>query len=58
MTLDKMPYKEDKLSRTITMWLNDRSKKVTNARMLDIEEAIDQFRDLKEYLRNYSEDTF
>lgn len=58
MSLDKVPYKEDKLSRTVSMWLNDRSKKLTNAQLMDIDEAIDQFRDLKEYLKNYSEDTF
>ena len=57
-SLEKMAYKEDKLSRSITMWLNDRSKKITQAKIIDIDEAIDQFRDLGEYLRNYSEDTF
>lgn len=58
MSLDKVPYKEDKLTRTVTMWLNDRSKKLTNAKTIEISEAIEQFRDLKEYLKTYSEDTF
>lgn len=58
MNLDKVPYKEDKLTRTVTMWLNDRSKKITNAKTIEIPEAIEQFRDLKEYLKTYSEDTF
>lgn len=56
-TLTKMPYKEDKLGKTIGFWLNDKSKKLTTARVLDIEEAINQFRDLKDYLINFRDDT-
>ena len=48
-----MEYKEDKLIKTINNWLNDRSKKITQAREVTIDEALDQFRDLGEYLRRF-----
>lgn len=57
-SLERMPYKEDKVSRAINMWLNDRSKKLTEAKVIDIEEAIAQFRDLGEYLTNYSDEVY
>lgn len=58
MTLDKMPYKEEKLAKTISYFLNDRSKCLTEARVIPIDEAISQFRELKDYLINFSEETF
>ncbi len=54
--LSRIDYKEDKLIKQINMWLNDRSKKLTSASIVDIEDALDQFRDVGEYMRNYSED--
>lgn len=54
--LSRMEYKEDKLAKQINMWLNDKSKKLTQANIIEIEDALDQFRDLGEYMRNYSED--
>ncbi len=51
-----MEYKEDKLEKNISNWLNDRSKKITQAREITIEEALDQFRDLGEYLRKIVEE--
>lgn len=56
ISLIRMQYKEEKLSKTISMWLNDRSKKLTSANLVDIEDALDGFRDLREYMRNYSEE--
>lgn len=58
MTLDKMPFKEDKLAKTISFFLNDTKKGITQARVISIDEAIKQFRELKDYLINFSEDTF
>lgn len=53
--LCKMPYREDKIAKQISFFLNDRSKKITKAVQIEIDEAINQFRDLKDYLENYSE---
>lgn len=58
MTLDKMPYKEEKLIKTISFFLNDKSKALTHAQVLPVEEAIRQFRELKDYLITFSEETF
>lgn len=58
MTLDKMPFKEDKLAKSISFFLNDKSKKITHAKIIDVNEAIDQFRELKDYLLNFNEETF
>lgn len=58
MTLDKMPFKEDKLAKTISFFLNDRSKALTHARVLPVEETVAQFRELKDYLLTFSEETF
>lgn len=55
--LDKCQYKEDKLAKTINFWLNDKSKKLTNARIIDIDEALDQFPDVALYMRSLSEET-
>lgn len=56
--LNRMEYKEDRLEKTINVWLNDRSKLLTQAKILPIEEAIDQFRDLGDYLRRFGTDIF
>ena len=49
-----MEYKEDKLEKTINNWLNDRSRKITQANEVTIDEALDQFRDLGTYLRRFT----
>lgn len=54
--ISRMQYKEDKVAKQINIWLNDKSKALTKASLVEIEDALDQFRDLGEYMRNYSED--
>lgn len=56
--LDRMDYKEDKICKQINFWLNDRSKKLTEAHPITFEEAIDAMRDVKSYLEGYSEDQY
>lgn len=58
MSLEKIPYKEEKLARTINMFLNDHRKGITEARVIDVLDGISQFRELKEYLTTLSEETF
>ena len=48
-----MPYKEDKLMKTIANFLNDGSKKIKEAKTMEIEDAIAEFRDLKDYLERW-----
>ena len=51
-SLARMEYKEQKLEKFINTWLNDRSKVLTNAKLIEVDDAIDEFRDLGQYLRN------
>ena len=56
--LTRMPYKEDKISNAINKWLNDTKKQLTVANLIDINDAIAQFRDIGDYLTNYGEELF
>ena len=47
-----MEYKENKLEKAINTWLNDRGKGLVEARVVEVDKALDEFRDLGEYLRN------
>ena len=57
-SLSKMPFKEDKLYKQISLFLNDKGRKITKAVEIPLEDAISQFRDLKDYLENYGEEMF
>lgn len=56
--LTKMPFKEDKLIKAISFFLNDKSKKIIKAKEIEINDALNQFRDLKSYLENYGNEVF
>ena len=47
-----MEYKENKLEKAINTWLNDRGKALTEARIVEIDKALDEFRDIAQYLRS------
>lgn len=52
INLHKMNYNENRLFKVINSFLNDKEKKITSAYEISIEDAINRFRDLKDYLRN------
>ena len=54
-SLNRMPYKEDKLVKQISLFLNDGKKKITKAVLIPIEDAISQFRDMSDYLERLDE---
>lgn len=54
----KMPYNETKLIKLINGFLNDKNKMIVEAKEIDIDDAIDQFREVKEYLRDLKAETF
>lgn len=56
--LHKMPFSETRLIKFIDFFLNDRDRKITEAREIDIDDAIEQFRDIKDYLNNLEAETF
>ena len=57
-SINKMTYKEDKLFKTINLWLNDKSKKIKNAKEIRFEEAVLEFKDAADYLHNLNEENF
>ena len=58
MSLSKTPFREDKMTKFLNLFLNDKHRLLTEARLISFEEALSQFRELKDYLINLSEDTF
>lgn len=56
--LSRLKCDEKKLTSFINRWLNDRSKLLTDAKCISVEDALSQFRDLKEYMENYSEEVY
>lgn len=50
----QISYNENKLARGISLFLNDKEKQIVDAREIDINDCIAQFRDVKEYLKNLS----
>ena len=56
--LYRIPYKEDKIIRDVSCFLNDPKKQIVKAELLDIDDAIEQFVNLRDYLENYSEELY
>lgn len=56
--ITKLPYNEHRIYKQVALFLNDKYKKIVDASEIDIYTAIDQFVDVREYLRNLDEDTF
>lgn len=56
--ITKIPFREDKLAKTISFFLNDKHKCITEAKLITFEDGIRQFRDIGPYLENLREDTF
>lgn len=54
----RMPYNENRLIKAINLFLNDRDRQITDAREINIDYAIEQFRDVKDYLRNLKGENF
>lgn len=49
-----LPYKEDKINKIIDNFLNDRYKKLVSAKIIDESDALDQFRDIRNYIENFN----
>ncbi len=56
--LYRIPYKEDKIIKDVSSFLNDPRKRIVKAELLDIDVAIEQFVNLRDYLENYSEELY
>ena len=58
VSLYRIEYNETKLIKGIDLFLNDKYKKILYAKEIDTEDAIEQVRDIKEYLRSVSKGGF
>lgn len=54
----KTPYNEARLKKIIDLFLNDKYRRIVEANEIDIEDAIEEFKDVKDYLRNLSTESF
>lgn len=51
-------FKDKFINKYISLWLNDREKKLSNAQVIDENTALEQFKDIKEYILNYSDEVY
>lgn len=52
----KMDYEEKGIAKYISKYINDKNKRITHIEIIPIEDAIEQVKDMKEYLRNYGQE--
>lgn len=57
VSLTRQSFSEDKLFKLISAFLNDKYHAITDAKVIEFDEAINNFRDLKDYLLTISEET-
>lgn len=57
ISLNRMKFDAKKLGGAINKWLNDK-KKLTHAEAIAEEDAIEQIRDMKEYIRLYGDEVY
>ena len=53
-----MQFNEGKIVKDVTKFLNDWTKRITNAKLIPIDEAVNQFVNLRDYLEDYGEDIY
>ena len=51
-------FNEGKILKDVSLFLNDRNKKITRAEIIDIDAAIEQFVNLKDYLEEFSDEVY
>lgn len=54
----RMPFKEEKIKKFISSWLNDKNKHINTASIVDEKILLNEYRDLKEYIESYSEEIY
>lgn len=57
MSLNRMKFDAKKVGGYINKWLNDK-KRLTHADIVPEDEAIEQFRDMREYIRLYGDEVY
>lgn len=57
ISLNRMKFDAKKVSGAINKWLNDK-KRLTHAEVVDEDSAIEQIRDMREYIRLYGDEVY
>ncbi len=53
-----MAFNEIKIIKDVSQYLNDFKKKITRAELIPIDDAINQFVNLRDYLQDYGEELY
>ena len=54
----QIPFNEGKILKDLGFFLNDKGKKITAAEVIEIDDAIEQFVNFKDYLKDFSEEFY
>lgn len=54
----RMNFKDTSIIKFISFWLNDRSKNITSAQVIDETAFIENIKDMKNYIENYGEEIY
>ena len=55
---ERIQFNDKKVMTWITKWLNDRNKNITAAYIIDEDKFFNNYRDLKHYMKSYSDEVY
>ena len=58
VSFERLSFNDKKIAGLISKWLNDKSKGITAAYIIDQNKFFDNYRDLKEYMNSYSDEVY
>ena len=58
VSFERLSFNDKKIAGLISEWLNDKSKGITAAYIIDQNKFFDNYRDLKEYMNSYSDEVY
>ena len=54
----RLPFNDKKMFFWVNKWLNDHSRKITTATLIDENEFFTEYKDLKSYMEKYSDEVY
>ena len=58
ISFNRLSYNEKKLNMFLNKWLNDRTKKITAAYVIDENKFLDNYKDIYYTIKNYSKEVY
>ena len=58
VSFNRMSYNEKKLNMFLNKWLNDKTKKITAAYVIDESKFLDNYKDITYTIKNYSKEVY